>query len=284
MSKLLSDFIGKFLRLARHLSRQKIGMHAAGAGYFIVLSVFPLLVLMLALLRYTGLEVDTLSDFIANFLPDALVPSARQLISGAYRNTPGTVVGLSAITGLWSASRGVHCLLNGLNAIYKAPETRGYIRTRLLSVFYTVLFIILLFTTLVLNVFGATLLRNLHLENITLLQFLWDLVHQRFILMMLLQTGLFCAMYMALPNRRISFRAALPGALLASAGWLAFSSLYSIYVRHFAAYANIYGSVYMVALSMLWLYFCLSIVFCGGALNHYLATETKFFKEHNYDR
>ena len=278
MKKLLSNFIGKFVRLARHLSRQNVGTHAAAAGYFIVLSVFPLLVLILALLRYTGLEVETLSDFVGNFLPDALAPYIQRLIEGAYRNTSGTVVSLSAITGLWSASQGVYCLLNGLNAIYKAPETRGYLRTRLLSVFYTVLFIILLFTTLILNVFGATLLRNLHLENITLVQFLWDLVHQRFILMMLMQTALFSAMYMALPNRHISFWAALPGALLASAGWLAFSSLYSVYVRHFAAYANIYGSVYMVALSMLWLYFCLSIVFCGGALNHYLATETKYSK------
>ena len=278
MKKLLSDFIGKFIRLVRHLSRQKIGMHAAAAGYFIVLSIFPLLVLMLALLRYTGLEVNTLSEFIANFLPDALAPSAHQLITGAYRNTSGMVVGLSALTGLWSASQGVHCLLNGLNAIYKAPETRGYIRTRILSMFYTLLLIVLLFVTLVLNVFGATLLQNLNLESITLVQFLWDLVHQRFILMMLLQTGLFSAMYMALPNRKSSFKAALPGALLASFGWLAFSGLFSIYVKNFAAYANIYGSVYMVALSMLWLYFCLSIVFCGGALNHYLATETNYLK------
>ena len=278
MNKFYDNSIGKLLRLVRHLGRQKIGMHAAAAGYFMVLSFFPLLVLMLALLRYTGLAVETLSDFIGNFLPDALIPSAQRMIAGAYRNTPGTVVGLSAITGLWSASQGVHCLLNGLNAIYKAPETRGYLRTRLLSVFYTVLFIILLLTTLILNVFGNTLLRNLHLDNIALLQFFWDLVQQRFVLMPLLQTALFSAMYMALPNRRISFRAALPGALLASVGWLAFSSLYSIYVQHFSAYSNIYGSVYLVALSMLWLYFCLSIVFCGGALNHYLATETNFSK------
>lgn len=278
MKNYFNDFIGKFLRLMRHLSRQKIGMHAAAAGYFIVLSVFPLLVLLLALLRYTGLEVDTLSDFISNFLPDALAPAIQRLITGAYRNTSGMVVGLSALTGLWSASRGVHCLLNGLNAIYKAPETRGYIRTRILSVFYTLLFIVLLLVTLILNVFGATLLGHLHLDNLTLVQFLWDLVHQRFILMMLLQTGLFSAMYMALPNRKSSFKAALPGALLASVGWLVFSSLFSIYVKNFAAYANIYGSVYMVALSMLWLYFCLSIVFCGGALNHYLATETNYLK------
>jgi len=266
----LIDRITQFLR---HFSRQRIGVHAASAGYFIVLSVFPLLVLLLALLRYTGLQVDTLTDFVGDFLPDALIPSAKRLILSTYRNTSGAVVSLSALTGLWSASRGVYGLLTGLNAIYEVPESRGYVYTRSISVFYTFLFILLLIATLVLNVFGATLLDALPLRDHSLLQFLWDLVNQRFIVMLLLQTALFSAMYMAFPNRRNTFRESVPGAVLASVGWLVFSDLYSIYVEHFAAYANIFGSVYMVALSMLWLYFCISIVFYGGALNALLGRE-----------
>jgi len=258
-----------------HLSRQKIGIHAAGAGYFIVLSVFPLLVLLLALLRYTGLQVSTLTDFVSGFLPDALIPAAKRLIVNTYQNTSGAVVSVSALTGLWSASRGVYGLLNGLNAIYQVPENRGYIYTRGISVFYTFLFLIVLIVTLVLNVFGITLLQTLPLSNLSLLQFLWDVTDWRFLLTLLLQTALFSAMFMALPNKRNGFRESLPGALLAAAGWQVFSNLYSVYVRHFSGYANVYGSVYAVALSMLWLYCCISIVFYGGALNHYLSTHRK---------
>lgn len=266
-------FWERVVDLIYHLSRQKLGMYAAGAGYFIVLSVFPLLVLMLALLRYTGLQVDTLTDLLAGFLPEALMPSARRLILSTYQNTSGAVVSLSAVTGLWSASRGIYGLLTGLNMIYKTRESRGYFYTRGISVVYTFLFLLMLLAALVLNVFGTTLLRNLQFENLMLVQFLWELVDWRFLLMMLLQTGLFSAMFMALPNRRNTFRQSLPGALLASAGWLVFSDLYSVYVRHFSGYANIYGSVYAVALSMLWLYFCISIVFYGGALNVYLCSR-----------
>lgn len=255
------------------LSRQKLGMYAAGAGYFIVLSVFPLLVLMLALLRYTGLQVETLTDFLAGFLPKALMPSARRLVISTYHNTSGAVVSLSALTGLWSASRGIYGLLTGLNAIYKIKEDRGYFLTRGICVLYTFLFLLMLLAALVLNVFGTTLLQKLHVENLMLVQFLWELVDWRFVLMLLLQTGLFSAMFMALPNRKNTFRETLPGALLASAGWLVFSDLYSVYVRHFSGYANVYGSVYAVALSMLWLYFCISIVFYGGALNYYLSSR-----------
>ena len=55
-----------------------------------------------------------------------------------------------------------------------------------------------------------------------------------------------------------------------SIGWLVFSDIYSIYVENFSSYSNIYGSVYAVAIAMLWLYCCLSILLYGGALNKYL--------------
>ena len=274
--------VKKTLSLMDYISSLRIGINGSSTCYFIVLSLFPFLLLILSLLRYTGFEVEHLTALLSRIIPKAMMPAVERLVVSTYRSSSGTLVSVSAVMALWTASRGVHGILLGLNVVYDVEEDRNLIFTRIVSVLYTFAFVVVLILTLVLNVFGATLLRNLHLENITLLQFLWDLVHQRFILMMLLQTGLFSAMYMALPNRRISFRAALPGALLASAGWLAFSSLYSVDVRHFAAYANVYGSVYMVALSMLWLYFCLSIVFCGGDLNHYLATETKYAKGANY--
>ena len=266
-------FIERIYKIIRTLSKKRVSIYAASAGYFIVLSVFPLLVLILALLRYTGLQITTLTDLLEGFLPKALMPAAKRLIISTYQNTSGAVVSLSAITGLWSASRGVYGLLLGLNAIYGTKESRGYIYTRGISVFYTFLFLLMLLITLVLNVFGTTILQSLSFSNLTLLRFLWRVVDWRFWLTLLLQTGLFSAMFMTFPNERNSFRDSLPGALLASLGWLVFSNLYSVYVKHFSGYANIYGSVYGVALSMLWLYFCLSIVFYGGALNHYLSSK-----------
>lgn len=266
----IKDTWDRFSATVYHLSQQRVSSHAASTGYFIVLSVFPLLVLVLSLLRYTGLQVETLMKLVEGFLPKALTPSARRLILNAYQSTSGTVISLSAITGLWSASRGIYGLLNGLNAIYEVEENRGYIRTRLVSMFYTFLLLLMLVITLVLNVFGTSVLQQIPWRNAVLLQFLWELLNWRFLVMLLLQTALFSAMFMALPNRHNTFRGSLPGALLASFGWLIFSDLYSVYVQHFSGYASVYGSVYAVALAMLWLYFCLTIVFYGGALNHYL--------------
>ena len=247
--------------LVRQIASFHIPVYAAHTSFFMVLSLFPMLVLLLSLLRYTGLAVQTFTDILQGVIPDALMAAAKRLILNTYESTTGTVLSLSALTALWSASRGIHGLTTGLNAIYRVPENRGYLRTRTVSVVYTFAFLLVLLLTLVLNIFGNTLLRLFPIG------FLSRVIDLRSILLLLVQTALFTAVFMVLPNRRNKFRHSLPGAVFAALGWMIFTRLYSVYVEHFAGLSNIYGSVYAVALSMLWLYCCISIVFYGGALN-----------------
>lgn len=265
--------IGKLYGYWNRIRPMHIGLHAANAGYFIALSVFPTLVLLLGLLRYTGMDAGDLLSLLSGFIPDVLIPAAEKLIISAYAYTSTAMVSISAIGVLWSASRGIYGLLMGLNAIYDVHEDRGYMYTRGISVLYTFLFLVVLILTLVLNVFGETILEHLPIARGALWELVDSIVDLRFILLLLLQTGLFTAMFMALPNRKNRFSDSFPGAVLASAGWLLFSNGFSFYVEHFSGYASIYGSVYTVALSMLWLYFCLCLLFCGGALNKLLMKE-----------
>ncbi len=267
--------VGKGLQLIRYIAGLSIPIYASHASFFIALAVFPTLVLLLSLLRYTGLEVEILTQILEGVIPTALLPAATKLIVNTYRSTTGTLISISALTALWSASRGVHGLLTGLNSIYDVSEDRGYIYTRLVSVVYTFGFLLVLLLTLVLHVFGTSLLEWLPLAETPVFAFLDKIVDLRFFLLLGIQTVLFTAMFMVLPNRRNKLMDSLPGALLASSGWLIFSDIYSIYVERFAGLSNIYGSVYAVALSMLWLYCCISIVFYGGALNHWLMHNRK---------
>ena len=262
--------IGKIVALARRVQRMRIPGHAANAGYFIVVSVFPGLVLLLSVLRYTQLDAGDLMQLLQGVIPAALLPAAEKLIISTYAQTSRAMISVSAIGALWSASRGMHGVLQGLNAIYGVREDRGYWYTRSISVLYTFALILVLLLTLVLNLFGETLVDMLESSRIPAWQILSGVLDLRFVLLLVLQTLLFCAMFMVLPNRKNRFSDSFPGAVLASMGWLIFTELFSVYVEHFRGYSGIYGSVYAVALSMLWLYFCLSILFYGGALNRLL--------------
>lgn len=255
----------KLKKLAEYIAQQKVPLYAANASYFLVLSVFPVLVVLLALMRYTGLQLETFTDLLEGVVPSALMPMVNRLVRSAYVNSSGTVLSVSALAALWSSSRGMYSFVTGLNSIYAVKEDRGYIRTRLLCVGYTFAFLIVLILTLVLHVFGNDLLQML--DVMLLPTFLMNLLDLRLFVLLILQTALFTAMFTVLPNERNRVAGSIPGALLAAIGWQLFTNAYSIYSQKFTAYASIYGSVYVVALGMLWLYFCICIVFYGGVLN-----------------
>ena len=262
--------VGRVIGLWQNFRILQIPLHAANTGFFLILSLFPALVLLLSIIRYTPLDVHSLLTFLEGIIPEALLPEAELLIVSTYENTTGALISFSAITALWSSSRGIYGLITGLNAIYQVAEHRSFLQVRLLSVLYTFAFLLVLLLTLVLHVFGTGLLELMAGSSIPFFRFLSGVVDLRFFLLVFLQTALFAAMFMALPNRKNSLNDSLPGAFLASIGWLVFSHIFSLYVENFPTYSRIYGSVYAVALSMLWLYCCISIVFYGGILNRIL--------------
>lgn len=254
----------------RWLSSVHIPQLAANTGYFIVLSVFPALLLILSGLRFTGLSVDTLLEILGMVFPRAMMDTAQKLVYSVYENATGAVAGVSALTAIWSSSRGVYGLLIGLNTIYGVSEDRGYLYTRVISILYTFAFEVVILLTLVLHVFGGALTSFLQGIPNPAIQKLMNILDLRFVVLLVLQSLLFTAVFMIFPNRRNGFWESLPGGLFSCIGWMLFSNLYSLYVTHFPSYANIYGSVYAIAISMLWLYCCLEIIFFGGALNRLL--------------
>lgn len=259
--------VGKSVRLWRSVASLKVPLYAANASFFIVMAVFPALLLLLGILQHTPLEVERLGEMLSGLLPEAFTEGAEELILTTYDSLSGTVLGLSAATTLWSAGRGMYGVLTGLNAIYGVEENRGYLRTRLISMAYTLAFLLVLLLTLMLHVFGTGLLGFLKQVTHPFVRFLLAYIDFRFFLLLFLQTMIFSVMFMVLPNGTYRFRDSVPGALLASCGWLLFSNLFSWYVERFGGIANVYGSVYGLALGMLWLYCCMSIVFYGGVLN-----------------
>lgn len=249
----------------------KISIHAASACYFMTLAVFPLLVLVLSILRYTPLELQTLLEILDGLVPTALMGAVERLVRSTYENSSTALLSVSAVVALWSAGRSIYGLVMGLNAIYGVKESRNYFHIRGMNALYMVLFLVVLVLTLVIHVFGKAIVAMLPVEAFPIFGFVADVVNSRHLLLLLVQTALFTAMYAALPNKRNPAGECVPGAVLASIGWQGFSAIFSLYVDNFRAYANIYGSVYAVALCMLWLYCCIYIIFLGGAFNRFLA-------------
>lgn len=271
----IPDLYQKYRRLASWLRPMQIPLHAARTCFFLVLSLFPSLLLLLGLLRYTSYGADELLALLDGWLPHSLQSVAAALVEASYRHTSGMVVSVSALAALWSASKGTYGLLDGLNAVYGVTDHRGFWQRRFRSVALTFLFLLATILTLTLNVFGNALLDFLQMTTHPAILVLVRWLDLKAILLLLLQTALFALMYALLPGRRNLLLQSLPGALVASLSWAVFSALFELYVSHFARYTNIFGSIYALALGMLWLYFCIGILLGGGAFNRWLAQRKK---------
>ncbi len=260
--------------LAKRISSYQIPIYAGNATFFIGLAAFPALLLILTLLQFTPYTVEDFTAFLTNFLPASFSPMIAYVTTETFSLNAGAVISITAVTALWSASRGVLGLLNGLNAIYHTEETRSYLHKRLLSLVYMVMFIAAILLTLILYVFSQSIQALIYDKLPSITPLANGLMQFKYVLILGYQTLLFTLIFKVFPNKPMKLRHCLPGALVAAFGWLGFSALYSLYVEHFSNYSRIYGSLTTIVLAMLWLYFCLCILFFGGVVNHAMSQGT----------
>jgi membrane protein len=132
-----------------------VAAFSAQATFFIIISFFPFLMLLLGIIQYLPLDRSTMLSIFTDIFPAAINPIIVSIIVNS--NTSSTLISITAITTLWSAAKGFFAIMKGLNAVYEINETRQYFLLRAISAFYTLMFAIMLIATMILFVFGNRL-------------------------------------------------------------------------------------------------------------------------------
>lgn len=258
-------------QLLRKAVSAQVGVYAANAAFFILLSLFPAMMLLIGLLQYTPLTPTDLQHALAGFFPEALAPLLDYMTQELFAMNSIGLLSVSAVFAVWSSSRGVYSLIRGINKVYRVEETRTYLVLRLRSALDTVLLLLALIATLILHLFGKQLGMQLSAKGLSFIASLFQVNH---LFIFLVLTLLFTVFYAWFPNKKQRFLDALPGAAATALGWIIFSALFTFYVSKSGGYSIYYGSLSIIALTMLWLYVCMCIFFYGGMLNN-LLSETR---------
>ncbi len=259
---LLEPFLRRIRRIVRQTGKDRISLYAAQASFFVITSVVPFVSLLLTII---GLVLPTKVPALSLSGEDGLSVLLRTLGEGI-REAPGVpLLSLSAVTTLWSASRGVSAIRRGIETVYRVDEGHSYVIHRLRSLVSTVIFLLSLTAAAVVLLFGDTLFGMLG-ENISLL--FRRLRTPLFIAAMIV---VFTAVYVSVARRSTAMPSGigshLPGAVFSSLGWMVFSYGYSLYITYFPRASSIYGGLAAICLIMLWLYFCMLIFLFGAEVN-----------------
>lgn len=248
-----------------------MSVYAAQASFFIILAAFPFMMLLLSLIQLVPfIQKSDLFLVLTELVPDTLDSFVITLVDTLYSDSPVAILSATAVAALWSSSRGMLSIERGLNRVYDVEVQRNYILRRLICSGYTVVFSLVCVISLLLLVFGETLQRHL-LEVFPFLNRFSVLISQgRAVFSLFMLVFFFVGIYTFLPFKKQRFRYQFPGAAFAAAAWTLFSFAFSIYFKYFSSYANMYGSLTALVLLMLWLYFCICILFLGAEINwHY---------------
>ncbi len=249
------------------LRRDMITVYAAQASFFLLLASVPFLMLLLNVgQRVFRFSEDVLLALIPGLLPAPLTEAFSALAEQLSKTGSIPLLSVSAVTALWSASRGMAALERGLSGVYGVNVSRGFFRDVLRSLLYTLVLLFLIFASLVLLVFGGQIAEGLMSLLPALERPLTAVLGARGVFVFLGLTGFF-----ALEHRTIVRHIPiLPGAALSAAGWMLFSFLYSLYVQILPRASYLYGGLSVLAVWMLWLYACMIIFLSGAEVNKLL--------------
>ena len=249
------------------MKKQNISAYAASIAFFFFLSIVPMLMVICMVIPYTPLTEENLVQAVTDITPDRVDPVVEGLIADVYDKSAG-ILSVAVIATLWSAAKGVMALMQGLNAVNGVDEKRNYFVIRAVACLYTVVMLIVVILSLFINVFGNQLV-NLALHRIPQLQrIVTFLMHFRFLVVWAVLTLLFATVYAFMPDDKLRFREQIPGATFAAVVWSVFSWGFSIYVDYSNSY-GIYGSLAIIIIILLWMYFCMYIIMIGAYLNRY---------------
>lgn len=254
-------------RFADKVKQDYVNAFSGQAALFIIISVFPIVIMLLNIIQFLPITKTDFQKAVIYVLPDSFSALAYNIIEELYLKSSGTMLSVSALATLWSASRGTLAIANGMNAIYGIKETRNYVVLRLISCLYTVSFVAIIIFSLSILVFGNSIYGIIASKFPIFEALAATFISLRVLIALCLLMLFFTFIYMVMPNRKVHFRYQIPGALFSSAGWMAFSFVFSVYIDNFNNYSNTYGSLTAIVLLMLWLYICMYILFLGGEIN-----------------
>ena len=270
-------WIGKFREFSQGMKDANVTSIAGESAFFLFLSIFPLLNLILGLATLLPISEQAVVDTMVGMFPDELGTFIRTLIKDIFTNGSTAVTIVSIATGLWSSAKGVNSIRKGMNTIYNSRDNRNFLLAKIVSVLYTAVFVILLLLLACISVFGRQVAEALG-NQFSELKGLTNLIVEMHAFVSVGITFLFMLfMYSRMPHENQPARFQVPGALFTGAAWTIISLGFSYIIELTMRNSYMYGSLTTIIILLFWIYIMVNVIFIGAELNVFLSRYV--FKE-----
>lgn len=253
--------------LANRAQQSDIARWSVSIAYYVTLSLFPLLVIMATILPYFNLSPDAMLPYLDSVIPGPIVQVIMPTLRSILTVPNGGLLSVGVLAMVWSASKSMKYVQNGVDSAYGLTGSRLYITSRVASIVTFIVIILLVIAFMLASAFGRPLLESL------LTFFGWDPgILRQFNIIKWSVTGgtmflTFMIIYRITPNIKHRFQDVLAGSLLATVCLIALVQLYALYLSIASSSLTAYGVLSGIFVLMVWLRLLGYIILLGAVLN-----------------
>ncbi|EJM20588.1 putative membrane protein [Pseudomonas sp. GM18] len=246
----------------------EMSTYASALAYQMLFSLFPFILFLIALIGFLHLP-----DFFSWLrLQSELVlpPQALEQVNPVIdqlQQSKGGLLSVGIVIALWTASAGVRLMMSAMNAAYDVVEGRPAWKRFPLSIFYTIGIAGMLLAAAALMVLGpqvmAWIASQVGLEDFIVT--VWTIARWPVIVILLMMAV--ALIYYVMPDVKQEFRFITPGAVLSVVVWIVASLGFGLYVKTFANYNAMYGSIGAIIVLLLYFYISAAVLLLGAEMN-----------------
>lgn len=261
------------MRLVERYFKDGVAHAAAELAFFLLFSLFPLLMVLNSLLGLAHLSEVTILN-ATQFLPADVQQILVNYMTFLGSNDSVRPLLLGSGLTLYFLSRAVRSIMYSMRRIYRCSTGHTMLHNLLVSLILTAGLLLLLGASIFLIVVGQEFLQLVMRWFPMLYSGLMLVRYLGYPAAIVIALVFLMLLYRLVPPVRMGWKAALPGACTSLMGWIVLTRCFAYYVDNMARYNILYGSIGALIVLMLWLYLTSTTLILGGVLNHVLA-ETK---------
>jgi len=259
--RLLKDLYARFVN-------DDVLSTGAEIAFFLLLSLFPFLIFLMTLVSYVRMvDVQDSLQVLAALMPASAYEILRDIVNETIADRSGTLLSLGVLFALWSSTSGVASLMRGINRAYDQEETRRFWRMKAISLGFTVELAVVIAVSFILvvlgRILGTRIFQLLGFSDVSLE--IWN--YGMLAIVTITSTLMFMFFYHVAPNCRLRLREVIPGAVVASIGWVAVSLAFSYYANNLGSYSKVYGSLGGIIALLMWMYLSSISILMGAEVN-----------------
>ncbi|UWR32343.1 YihY/virulence factor BrkB family protein [Sulfitobacter sp. W027] len=265
------------LRVKDEIATDHVSLVAAGVAFYALLAIFPAVTALMALagLVMEPAEVTAQLEALTNLIPEEaanIILDQAVAVTGSEETGLGWAFLIGLGLALYSASKGVGSLMEGLNVAYDEDETRGFVTKLIWTLGLTLMLIGVLLLGLAATVAVPAIVAFLALPD----WFETFLTYGSWVLLAALTVVALAVLYRYGPARdNAEWKWLTPGSVIACILWIVASVGFSIYVSNFGSYNESFGSMAGAIILLMWLWISAFIVLLGAEFNSEMEAQTR---------